>query len=689
MSQPENPSQSKPKQAPKAKQLKEADMPPLPDYAEARVKLFEDLKRKYQDEIKSKESKKITLTLADGRTVEGQSWKTTPMEIAKSLAVDKTSVVAKVNGKLWDLLRPLEEDATLEYFSFDSEEGKKTFWHSSAHILGQALERFYHCSLCIGPALDDGFYYDAATGDKLVSPDHFETIEGIANWVAAQKQPFERVAVPKPLALEMFKYNKYKTEIINTKVPDGETITVYRCGPLIDLCRGPHLPNTGYMKAFKVTKNSSSYWGGNSENDSLQRVYGISFPDKQGLEEWVKFQEEAAKRDHRNVGKAQDLFFFHQLSPGSCFFLPHGARIYNKLIELIRREYHVRGFTEVVTPNVYNATLWETSGHWPLYKENMFHFEADKTTYALKPMNCPGHCLMFDHKKRSYRELPIRFADFGVLHRNEYHGALTGLTRVRRFQQDDAHIFCGEDHIKAEIHGALQFMQHIYGIFGFDFALELSTRPEKFLGDIEVWNKAENALKEVLNEFGKGWKLNPGDGAFYGPKIDIHITDALKRSHQCATIQLDFQLPIRFKLEYEAGSGESKRPVIIHRAVFGSVERFLGILIEHTGGKWPFWISPRQGLICTVADKFNDYAIALHKKLHDAGYYVDLDMSDRTIPKKVREAQVSQYNYILVVGQEEISTNTVNVRTRDNVVHGARTADQILEEWAALVKQFK
>jgi len=303
--------------------------------------------------------------------------------------------------------------------------------------------------------------------------------------------------------------------------------------------------------------------------------------------------------------------------------------------------------------------------------------------------NCPGHCLMFDHKKRSYIELPIRFADFGVLHRNEFSGALTGLTRVRRFQQDDAHIFCAPEQIKSEIANALKFMQHVYGIFGFQFDLELSTRPEKYLGDISVWEKAEAQLAESLNEFGKPWKLNPGDGAFYGPKIDIHITDAMKRSHQCATIQLDFQLPLRFQLEYEAGSGVSTKPVIIHRAILGSVERFTAILIEHTGGKWPFWISPRQVLIATVSDKFNDYAEEVRQAIHDAGYYVDADFSDRTIPKKVREAQVAQYNYILVIGQEEVTAKTVNVRTRDNVVHGVRTVPQLLEELKQLCKEYK
>jgi len=356
------------------------------------------------------------------------------------------------------------------------------------------------------------------------------------------------------------------------------------------------------------------------------------------LSEYEEQQKQAAERDHRNIGAKQELFFFHPLSPGSSFMLPHGARIYNKLISFIRGEYNDRGFTEVITPNMFNSKLWEISGHWANYKENMFTIKCDDTDFALKPMNCPGHCLMFDHRDRSYKELPIRFADFGVLHRNELSGALTGLTRVRRFQQDDAHIFCAQDQIKSELKGALNFMARVYGIFGFKFSLELSTRPEKFLGDIEVWNRAEKQLEEQLNEFksetGSEWKLNPGDGAFYGPKIDIHIKDAINRSHQCATIQLDFQLPIRFDLKFSNNQDKPEKPVIIHRAILGSVERFMAILIEHTAGKWPFWISPRQVVIVPVNARNIDYAKKVQQQIHDAGYFVEIDTSDNTVAKK-------------------------------------------------------
>ena len=346
-----------------------------------------------------------------------------------------------------------------------------------------------------------------------------------------------------------------------------------------------------------------------------------------------------------------------------------------------------------MTPNTYNSKLWETSGHWQKYKENMFTFTCEEQEFGLKPMNCPGHCLMFGHRARSYKELPLRFADFGVLHRNEMSGALTGLTRVRRFQQDDAHIFCAKSQIKGEIKSALQFMQHIYGIFGYEFSLELSTRPENFMGEVALWESAEKQLAEVLDEYkadtGKAWKLNPGDGAFYGPKIDIHISDALKRSHQCATIQLDFQLPIRFELEYVNEQDILERPVIIHRAILGSVERTFAILIEHTAGKWPFWISPRQVIICPISDKLADYANEVGKVLHDAGFYVDVDLTDKSLQKKIREAQLAQYNYILVVGEKEAEKRTVNVRTRDNVVHGEKSLDEIVEEFKKITLEYK
>lgn len=663
------------------------EMNPPPDFIESRQKMWDKLKKEYDDWIAAQIPVPIKITLPDGKVVEGESWRTTPYEVAKGISqgLADNTVISKVNGNLWDIERPLEKDCTLKFLKFDDDEGKQVFWHSSAHILGEAMERIYGGHLCYGPPIETGFYYDMFLDDVQVSSNDFPKLEGLVKSIVKEKQPFERLEMKKDDLLEMFKYNKFKQRILNEKVTTPTT-TVYKCGPLIDLCRGPHIRHTGKVKALSVTKNSATYWEGKAEAESLNRIYGISFPDPKQMKEWKHFQEEAAKRDHRKIGREQELFFFHELSPGSCFFLPKGAHIYNKLVELIRNEYWKRGFQEVVSPNIYNSKLWEISGHWQHYAENMFSFDSEKETFALKPMNCPGHCLMFDHRPRSWKEMPVRFADFGVLHRNELSGALSGLTRVRRFQQDDAHIFCRPDQIKEEIEGCLDFLKNIYGIFGFTFSLKLSTRPEKYLGDLEVWNEAEKQLAESLDEFGQDWKIDPGDGAFYGPKIDITILDALRRSHQCATIQLDFQLPLRFNLSYVSGDGgDKKAPVIIHRAILGSVERMIAILCENYGGKWPFWLSPRQSIVVPVAPPFDEYAHKVRQEIHDAGFICDLDLDPgTTMNKKIRNAQLDQYNFIFVVGEKEVLNNTANVRTRDNKVHGEHSIVQIIERFKDL-----
>ncbi|XP_064232382.1 threonine--tRNA ligase 2, cytoplasmic isoform X4 [Aotus nancymaae] len=533
------------------------------------------------------------------------------------------------------------------------------------------MELYYGGHLCYGPPIENGFYYDMFIEDRAMSSTELSALENICKAIIKEKQPFERLEVSKEFLLEMFKYNKFKCRILNEKVNTAST-TVYRCGPLIDLCKGPHVRHTGKIKTIKIFKNSSTYWEGNPEMETLQRIYGISFPDNKMMRNWEKFQEEAKNRDHRKLGKEQELFFFHDLSPGSCFFLPRGAFIYNTLVDFIREEYHKRDFTEVLSPNMYNSKLWEASGHWQHYSENMFTFEIEKDTFALKPMNCPGHCLMFAHRPRSWREMPIRFADFGVLHRNELSGTLSGLTRVRRFQQDDAHIFCTVEQIEEEIKGCLQFLQSVYSTFGFSFQLNLSTRPENFLGEIEMWNEAEKQLQNSLMEFGEPWKMNPGDGAFYGPKIDIKIKDAIGRYHQCATIQLDFQLPIRFNLTYVSKDGDDKkRPVIIHRAILGSVERMIAILSENYGGKWPFWLSPRQVMVIPVGPTCEKYALQVSSEFFEEGFMADVDLDHScTLNKKIRNAQLAQYNFILVVGEKEKINNAVNVRTRDNRIHG-------------------
>eukprot|EP01136_Pigoraptor_vietnamica_P037806 Opistho-1_new@106271 len=667
------------------------ELDPKPDYIEHRNKIFDRLKKQYDEEVAAKTPEPIEITLPDGKVVQGQSWRTTPLEIALGISkgLADNTIIAKVDGEVFDLERPLERSCRLALLKWDSDEAKAVYWHSSAHIVGEALELRTGGCLCYGPPIEQGFYYDIYLGDKTIHPEEFPALETISKRIMKDGQKFERLEMSKADLLEMFKYNEFKRRIITERIQEERT-TVYRCGPLIDLCRGPHVRDTGRIKALMITKGSASYWEGNAEAESLQRVYGISFPDAKQLAEWQKLQEEAAKRDHRKIGKEQELYFFHELSPGSCFFLPHGARVYNKLIALIRGEYVKRGFQEVITPNMYNSKLWQTSGHWEHYSENMFKFEIEKETFALKPMNCPGHCLMFDHRVRSYKELPLRMADFGVLHRNELSGALTGLTRVRRFQQDDAHIFCAEDQIEAEIDGALDFLQAIYGIFGFQFSLALSTRPENYLGDLAVWERAESQLAKSLDRFtkkiGSHWKENPKDGAFYGPKIDITIMDALKRPHQCATIQLDFNLPNRFNLSYMgAETEEKKRPVIIHRAILGSVERMIAILTESFGGKWPFWLSPRQAIVLPISSKFQAFAEEVRAAIHDAGYYVDIDNDDGlTLAKKVLRAQTAQFNYILVIGEREQQNRTVNVRTRDNKVHGEHSLDSVLARFGRL-----
>ena len=567
------------------------ELSPPPSFIADRLALWDRLKAEQDARLAAMPAAALTVTLPDGKTVPGEAWRTTPYDIALSISkgLADSTVVAKVNGEVWDLDRVLEGDAKLELIKFDDEEGQAVFWHSSAHILGEAMERCYAGHLCYGPPIEQGFYYDMHSADYKVSDNDFKAIDEVVKGIVKEKQPFERLEMKKADLLEMFKYNEFKLRILNERVKT-ETTTVYRCGPLIDLCRGPHVRHTGKVKAMAVTKSSATYWEGNSEAESLQRIYGISFPDNKQMKEWKVFQEEAAKRDHRKIGVQQDLFFFHELSPGSCFFQPKGAHIYNKLLTFLKEEYWKRGFQEVISPNIYNAKLWMTSGHWDHYSENMFKINIEKEAFGLKPMNCPGHCIMFDQTTRSYRDLPLRMADFGVLHRNELSGALTGLTRVRRFQQDDAHIFCMPDQIRSEMAGCMAFLKHVYSVFGFTYQLRLSTRPEKFLGDIAVWDQAEADLSASLDEAGLPWKLNPGDGAFYGPKIDITLQDALKRSHQCATIQLDFQLPLRFNLAFVDEKGEKQHPVMIHRAILGSVERMIAVLTENFGGEAGAWV---------------------------------------------------------------------------------------------------
>ncbi|EIW70244.1 threonine-tRNA ligase [Tremella mesenterica] len=681
------------------------ELSPPPEYFSERIKIYDEWKVKYDKWVAEQPREPITVTLPDGKQVQGTSWETTPLQVAKDISASLADriIIAKVNNQeLWDLTRPLETSCTLALLDFDSPdnnyEARQVFWHSSAHVLGEACERRYDgCCLGYGPPLEEGgFFYDMGLGGgKTIGVEDYKGIEEVARLAVKEKQPFERLELPKEVLLEMFKYNKYKQYYINDKVPDGTRTTVYRCGPLIDLCLGPHVPHTGRIKSLAVTKNSSSYFLGDAKNDSFQRVYGMSFPDSKQMTEYKKMLEEAAKRDHRKIGKDQELWLFNDLSPGSAFFLPMGMRIQNTLVTFMKAEYHKRGFSEVGSPNMFNSKLWETSGHWQNYSEDMFKLKIDDDTFGLKPMNCPGHCLIFDSRDRSYKELPLRLAEFGVLHRNEASGALSGLTRVRRFVQDDAHIFCTVDQVGSEIAAAFDFLEAVYAPFGYKFKVGLSTRnPSKWVGDLKVWERAEKTLAEVLEQRMPGqWGYNHEDAAFYGPKLDFRMTDALRREWQCGTIQLDFNLPERFNLKYrtsdaatatgEEATAQFARPVMIHRAILGSIERFLAISAEHFGGKWPFWLSPRQVVVIPVAAPFKEYANKVAQTLWDKGLFAEADLSDNTLNKKIRNAQTAQWNFIMVVGQDELTAQAVNVRQRDDEVQGREETikvDVVLEK---------
>ena len=683
-----------------------------------RLALYESFYARYQEERKSLPMEPITILLPTGSSKSGISFKTTAFEIAREISrsLSDRVLVAKVKYtrrlgrdfedivcadeehpeehkepsggfELYDLNRPLEGDCEIQLLSFDDPEGKVVFWHSSAHILGASLEKVYGAQLCIGPPLNPGFFYDSYMGDQHLTHDNYSEISKAASEFIGQKHPFQRIVLSKQEALELFSYNPFKVQLIQNKIPEGGKTTAYRCGHLIDLCTGPHVSDTGKIKAFTVTNNSASYWLGKAENDSLQRVYGVSFPTKKELDEYIVLQEEAAKRDHRKLGIAHELYFWHPFSPGSTFFEPFGARLYNRLIDFIRKEYSVRGFIEVLSPNLYSANLWKTSGHYAKYKDDMFMFDVEGAEFGMKPMNCPGHCLIFDHTLRSYKDLPLRFAEFGVLHRNELSGALTGLIRVRRFVQDDSHIFCRKDQISQEVDGCLDFLDFVYRMLGFNYELELSTRPANALGSVELWAGAEAQLAESLNKFGKPWKINPGDGAFYGPKIDIKVYDALKRKHQCGTIQLDFNLPKRFNLQFKTGTPDKMsdnepatyedmveqavkmgfdRPVIIHRAILGSLERMIAILTEQTATKWPFWMNPRQVALLPVSDAHLEFAEKVKNRLLLEGFFAEVDVANLTLNKKIRNAQLSQFNFIGVIGADEVESKTVDVRDRDS-----------------------
>ncbi|PGS81695.1 threonine--tRNA ligase [Bacillus cereus] len=587
-------------------------------------------------------------------------------EIAGSISssLKKKAVAGKVNDGLYDLRRNIEENAEVEIITIDSNEGVEIARHSAAHILAQAVKRLYgDINLGVGPVIENGFYYDMDLPSS-VNIEDLRKIEKEMKKIINENIKIERVEVSREEAAKLFQEmnDRLKLELLEA-IPSGESVTLYKQGEFVDLCRGPHLPSTGYLKAFQLTHVSGAYWRGDSNNQVLQRIYGVGFSSQKELEEYLHFVEEAAKRNHRKLGSELELFMFSEEAPGMPFYLPKGQMIRNELEAFLREIQKEYNYQEVRTPFMMNQEVWERSGHWGHYKDNMYFSEVDNKSFALKPMNCPGHMLMFKNKLHSYRELPIRMCEFGQVHRHEFSGALNGLLRVRTFCQDDAHLFVTPKQIEDEIKSVMAQIDYVYKTFGFEYEVELSTRPEDSMGDDKLWEQAEAALENVLQSLNYKYRLNKGDGAFYGPKIDFHIKDALNRSHQCGTIQLDFQMPEKFDLNYIDENNEKKRPVVIHRAVLGSLDRFLAILIEHFGGAFPAWVAPVQVKVIPVSNAVHEqYANEIAHKLAQAGVRVEQDARDEKLGYKIREAQMQKVPYVLVIGDKEMENGAVNVR---------------------------
>jgi len=586
------------------------------------------------------------------------------------------SLAVEIGDTVYDLTTTLKEGDTVQLLHFEDPKGKEVFWHSSAHVLAQAILRLWpNAKPTIGPAIDAGFYYDFA--NLTVSEEDFTKIEEeVQKIIDENYQPKRSEFSSREEALACFKNNEYKSELI-AGFPEG-TISAYKQGEFLDLCRGPHLPNLGKIKAFKILKTSGAYWKADATKEMLTRIYGISFPDRKQLKDYLFLLEEAKKRDHKILGPKLGLFSIHEEAPGMPFIHPKGMIVWNNLIDFWRELHREADYIEIKTPQLMGQQLWEISGHWEHYRQNMYYFSIEERQFAIKPMNCPGCMLYYKTQTHSYRELPLRIAELGHVHRHEASGALSGLFRVRSFHQDDAHVFMKPSDIKIEILKVLGLVEKIYSTFGIPYRFELSTRPENSIGTNEDWELATKGLQGALDEWGQPYRINEGDGAFYGPKIDIHIKDALGRSWQCGTIQLDMFLPERFSLEYMDSDGVAKRPVMIHRALFGSIERFFGILIEHFVGKFPLWLSPLQVRILTVADRHAEYAHEVCAKIKQAGLICDVDDSSESINKKVRNAQLMQINYILTVGDKESENKTIALRTRDNVVHGEVALDKFI-----------
>lgn len=631
---------------------------------------------------------KVKVTLKDG-TIREVTKGTSIYDIAKEISegLARVAIGAEVNDEAVDLTCTIDEDCNLNILRFEDENGKDFLRHTSAHIMAQAVKRLYPSTkLAIGPAIDTGFYYDFDSEHKF-TPEDLEKIEAEMQKIVKEKLALERFELPREEALQLMKEQgeDYKVELIQD-LPEGETISFYRQGEFVDLCAGPHVMSTDKVKAFKLLSIAGAYWRGDEKNKMLQRIYGTSFEKKKDLEEYLHRLEEAKKRDHRKIGKELDLFSLQDEGPGFPFFHPKGMVLRNQLEYFWREEHIKRGYEEVKTPIILNEALWHQSGHWDHYQENMYFTKIDEGNYAVKPMNCPGSILMYKRKMNSYRDLPIRMGELGLVHRHELSGALHGLMRVRCFTQDDAHIFMLPEQIKEEIIGVIDFVDYFYNIFGFKYHIELSTRPENSMGTDEEWDLAIGALKEALDSKQLKYKINEGDGAFYGPKIDFHLEDCIGRTWQCGTIQLDFQMPQRFDIHYIGADGEKHRPIMIHRVIFGSIERFIGILIEHYAGKFPTWLAPVQVKILPITDTHHEYALKLKDKMVEKGLRVEVDQRNEKIGYKIREAQLSKVPYMLVIGDKELEANSVAVRSRDKGELGVVEIDAFIEDILQEVK---
>ena len=622
----------------------------------------------------------IKVKLIDGcmkEIQEGSNGYSLAASISKKLA--KEAIAAKINDKLVDLNHGLKNDDQVEIITADSEDGIEIIRHSTAHVMAQAVKRIYgNVKLAIGPTIKNGFYYDFDL-DISLTQDDLKKIEDEMNKIINEDLKFKRDDVSREEALKIMseKGEYYKVELINA-LDESEKISLYEQGDFTDLCRGPHIPSTKFIKAFKLTSVAGAYWRGNEKNKVLQRIYGVAFSSKKELEKYLNMIEEAKKRDHRKLGRELKLFEIMDEGPGFPFFLPKGVILKNILIDYWRKLHNEAGYVEIETPIMLNKELWIRSGHWDHYKENMYTSMIDNKEFALKPMNCPGGMLVYKSEGHSYRDLPLRVGELGRVHRHEISGALHGLMRVRAFTQDDAHIFMLPEQIKSEILGVIKLIDEVYDTLGFKYNVELSTRPEDSMGSDEEWNMAERSLKEALDEGGLDYKINEGDGAFYGPKIDFHIEDSLGRSWQCGTIQLDFQLPQRFELEYIGSDGGKHRPIVIHRVIFGSIERFIGILIEHFAGKFPVWLSPIQVKVLPIFDSFMEYGHEVIDKLRKYGIRCEIDNRSEKIGYKIREARNERVPYMIIVGEKEKNHGNISLRSRDMGEEGSTSLEEFI-----------